>query len=55
MSIHPATNKQSAEMRPKHEIAAGVVHGGPRDLKHARVADGEALALWERLTPLARN
>lgn len=55
MSIHPAANKRSAEMRPKHEIAAGVVHRVPLDLKQALVADGEALALWEGLTPLARN
>ena len=44
-----------AEHMPKDDIAAGVVHAVPLDLKRALVADGEALALWEKITPLARN
>lgn len=33
----------------------GVVHDVPADLKAALLADDEALALWEDITPLARN
>ena len=40
---------------PKNNIASGVVHDVPPDLKKSLLADGEALALWEGLTPLARN
>jgi uncharacterized protein YdeI (YjbR/CyaY-like superfamily) len=36
-------------------ISAGVVHELPADLRQALVADAQALALWESLTPLARN
>lgn len=39
----------------RKKIAAGVVHGVPPDLEKTLVADCEALALWEGLTPLARN
>jgi uncharacterized protein YdeI (YjbR/CyaY-like superfamily) len=39
----------------KDEIAAGVVHDVPPDLKQALLADSEALALWEDITPLSRN
>lgn len=37
------------------KIASGVAHGVPADLKTALLADSEALALWEDITPLARN
>ncbi len=40
---------------PKNNIASGVVHDVPPDLKKSLLADGEARALWEDLTPLARN
>ncbi len=36
-------------------ISAGVVHSLPADLRKALTADPAALALWEKLTPLARN
>lgn len=36
-------------------VSAGVVHTVPNDLRSALVADPQALALWEGLTPLARN
>ena len=36
-------------------ISAGVVHDLPADLRKALAADGEALAAWEDITPLARN
>ena len=36
-------------------ISAGVVHELPTDLRKALVADTAALAIWEGLTPLARN
>ena len=39
----------------KNEIAGGVVHEMPEDLRKALLADSAALAKWESLTPLARN
>lgn len=36
-------------------IATGVVHEIPDDLRQALTADQKALALWQDLTPLARN
>jgi bacteriocin resistance YdeI/OmpD-like protein len=38
-----------------HEISSGVVHELPEDLRQALASDAEALAVWENLTPLARN
>ena len=37
------------------EIAGGVVHKMPVDLRGALVSDESALERWEDLTPLARN
>lgn len=37
------------------EIAGGVVHEMPADLREALLADKSALERWEDLTPLARN
>ena len=37
------------------EVASGVVHGVPRDLRTALISDPVALAKWNDLTPLARN
>ena len=39
----------------KKQIATGVVHDLPADLKKAIIADPAALAAWEDITPLARN
>lgn len=39
----------------KKDIAEGVVHTLPDDLRKALVADAKALVIWEGLTPLARN
>jgi uncharacterized protein YdeI (YjbR/CyaY-like superfamily) len=39
----------------KTELADGVVHEVPDDLRKALVADPKALAAWQSLTPLARN
>ena len=36
-------------------ISGGVVHDMPADLKKALTADPDVLAVWEDLTPLARN
>ena len=36
-------------------ISAGVVHTVPTDLRKALTSDSAALAIWEDLTPLARN
>jgi hypothetical protein len=37
------------------KLAGGVVHTLPPDLRKALAADTKALAVWESLTPLARN
>jgi hypothetical protein len=39
----------------KIDIASGVVHELPADLRKALLADESALERWEDLTPLARN
>ena len=39
----------------KKTISSGVVHEVPTDFRKALTSDPEALALWEGLTPLARN
>jgi hypothetical protein len=39
----------------KQDIANGVVHDVPADLRAALTADQQVLTLWEGLTPLARN
>lgn len=37
------------------EILGGVVHELPADLRDALLADRQALATWQDITPLARN
>jgi len=39
----------------KKEIATGVVHRAPADLRNALTSDPDLLAKWNKLTPLARN
>lgn len=39
----------------KNGISSGVVHKIPADLRDALTSDPKALALWEDITPLARN
>jgi hypothetical protein len=39
----------------KQEIATGVVHEVPTDLRKALLSDKSVLKRWEALTPLARN
>ncbi len=39
----------------KTQIATGVVHTVPPDLRKALASDSSALAKWNGLTPLARN
>ena len=39
----------------KKEIMSGAVHKIPADLRKALIADHKALAVWEDITPLARN
>ncbi|WP_342039349.1 YdeI/OmpD-associated family protein [Halomonas caseinilytica] len=36
-------------------ISAGVVHDVPEDLRHVLAGDSSVLALWEAITPIARN
>lgn len=40
---------------PEKKVAGGVAHDVPADLRESLVADDEARALWEDITPLARN
>ena len=39
----------------KKSVSSGVVHELPEDMRAALLSDSQALALWEDLTPLARN
>jgi uncharacterized protein YdeI (YjbR/CyaY-like superfamily) len=39
----------------KKELATGVVHTVPPDLRKALASDSAARAVWEDITPLARN
>jgi hypothetical protein len=39
----------------KKDISNGVVHKVPTDLRETLTSDPKALAIWESLTPLARN
>jgi len=39
----------------RQAISAGVVHDLPADLEAMLAAEPAALAMWERITPLARN
>lgn len=36
-------------------IKSGTVHELPADLKNALMADPDSLAMWDDITPLARN
>jgi len=40
---------------PTKQIATGVVHDVPADLRKALLSNNSALERWEDLTPLARN
>ncbi len=40
---------------PNKTLSSGVVHKVPDDLRDALTSDSKAHALWENLTPLARN
>lgn len=40
---------------PKPEIATGVVHKVPTDLKEVLISNDDLLETWNSLTPLARN
>ena len=39
----------------KKGISQGVAHKVPADLRQALISDPKILAIWESLTPLARN
>jgi uncharacterized protein YdeI (YjbR/CyaY-like superfamily) len=39
----------------KKEISGGTIHPLPADLKKALASSPKVLALWEDITPLARN
>lgn len=40
---------------PKGSVSSGTVHKLPADLRAAIVANKKVYALWEDITPLARN
>jgi len=40
---------------PTKDLASGVVHKIPSDLRNALTSSKEARAIWEDITPLARN
>jgi uncharacterized protein YdeI (YjbR/CyaY-like superfamily) len=40
---------------PKKHLAGGVAHNMPMDLQEAILAEPTVQALWEDITPLARN
>ena len=40
---------------PKKEIAGGVVHAVPGDLRKVLSSDPKMLSAWQDITPLARN
>jgi len=42
-------------MTDERDIAGGVVHDLPGDLRDALNLDSKALATWDDITPLARN
>ncbi len=39
----------------KKEVAGGVVHTMPKDLRKALTSTPATRAVWENITPLARN
>lgn len=39
----------------KKEISSGTIHKIPEDLRRAITSSPKTLALWEDITPLARN
>ena len=43
------------ESMTKREIASGVVHKVPPDLRKPLMSDAKALAAWEDISPIARN
>jgi uncharacterized protein YdeI (YjbR/CyaY-like superfamily) len=46
---------RSKDKNMKKKISSGAAHGLPADLQEALASDSKALALWEDITPLARN
>ena len=40
---------------PTKELSSGTVHELPADMRKAILADQKILAIWEDITPLARN
>lgn len=50
-----AVSEAWGTVMPARKIATGVVHDVPGDLAELLGADDEAGAVWEDLTPLARN
>jgi uncharacterized protein YdeI (YjbR/CyaY-like superfamily) len=53
MTKKPARNASRSDAGG--EIAGGVVHGVPADLRKILISAGAARTAWEDITPLARN
>ena len=53
-NFHPECFQTNNNMA-KREIAGGVVHKMPADLRKSLASDPEARIAWEDITPLARN
>ena len=48
--------RKESTVRPAHyTVATGTVHALPTDLKKALIQTPVALAVWQDITPLARN
>lgn len=46
---------KKANLPAGRQVSSGTVHMVPSDLRQALASDRAALAIWEDLTPLARN
>ena len=47
--------KKEMVRQTHHKLATGTVHKLPEDLRKALISTPVALAVWEDITPLARN
>src|SRR5579862_2307949 len=51
----PSRRRPGAGVMTSKKISSGVVHEMPADLRKALSSDPQVLAVWEDITPLARN
>ena len=55
MLVQPLAEARSERAMTRRQIATGVVHEVPADLRDALCSDSRAFHAWEDLTPVARN